>query len=202
MYKFKFLDTINNSLEKQRMSDLLRLTFPGIYIEKFEEVDRSPCLADPERFKIVAKTDKKLESILPILFLAAPNARYSEASKTTSYSFDRHNVVVGYNGEVAVTWIKDDDELDNLKKRITDLLNRCLAYQAAHPKIPYSLIEEKKKLNPMILNKKLPQTNCKECGESGCFTFASKLFLGEKSAENCPYADVAGMKRLLQPITL
>jgi ArsR family metal-binding transcriptional regulator len=180
----------------------LGLLFKGVYIEKFEVVDRSPCLAEPERFKIVAKTDKKLESILPILFLAAPNARYSESSKTTSYSFDRHNVVVGYNGEVAVTFIKNDDELKVLKKKITDLLNRCLAYQAAHPKIPCDLIEEKKKLSPMVLNKKLPQTNCKECGESGCYAFASKLFIGEKSVENCPYADAAGMKRLLQPITL
>ena len=183
-------------------NDFLGLLFKGVYIEKFEEVDRSPCLADPERFKIIAKTDKKLESILPILFLAAPNARYSESAKTTSYSFDRHNVVVGYNGEVAVTFIKDDDELKDLKKKITDLLNRCLAYHATHPKIPYDLIEEKKKLSPMALNKKLPQTNCKECGESGCFAFASKLFIGEKSVENCPYVDAAGMKRLLQPITL
>jgi ArsR family metal-binding transcriptional regulator len=180
----------------------LGLLFKGVYIEKFEVVDRSPCLAEPERFKIVAKTDKKLESILPILFLAAPNARYSESSKTTSYSFDRHNVVVGYNGEVAVTFIKNDDELKVLTKKITDLLNRCLAYQAAHPKIPCDLIEEKKKLSPMVLNKKLPQTNCKECSESGCYAFASKLFIGEKSVENCPYADAAGMKRLLQPITL
>ena len=182
--------------------DFLKILFKGIYIEKFEEVDRSPCMAEPERFKIVAKTDKNLENVLPILFLAAPNARYSESSKTTSYSFDRHNVVVSHNGGVAVTYIKDDDELKDLKKNITDLLNRCLAYQTAHPKIPYDLVEEKKKLSPMVLNKKLPQTNCKECGESGCFTFASKLFIGEKSIENCPYADATGIKRMLQPITL
>jgi len=188
----------------KRMSkeELLRLLFKGVYIEKFEVVDRSPCLAEPERFKIVAKTDKKLESVLPILFLAVPNARYSESSKTMSYSFDRHNVVVGYNGEVAVTFIKDDDELKDLTKKITDLLNRGLAYQASHPKMPSDLLEEKKKLSPMVLNKKLPQTNCKECGESGCYAFASKLFIGEKSVENCPYAGAVEIKRLLQPITL
>ncbi len=183
-------------------NDLLGLLFKGIYIEKFEVADRSPCLAEPERFKIIAKTDKNLESILPILFLAAPNARYSESAKTTSYSFDRHNVVVGYNGEVAVTFIKDNDELKELTKKITDLLNRCLAYKVTHPKIPIDLVEEKKKLSPMVINEKLPQTNCRECGESGCYTFASKLFIGEKSAENCPYVDATVMRRLLQPITL
>lgn len=182
--------------------EFLRLLFKGIYIEKFEVVDRSPCLAEPERFKIVAKTDKKLEDILPILFLALPNARYSESAKTMSYSFDRHNVVVGYNGEVAVTFIKDDDELRDLTKKITDLLNRGLAYKATHPKIPNDLVEEKKKLSPMVINKRPPQTNCKDCGESGCYTFASKLFIGEKNVEYCPYIDVAGMRRLLQPVII
>ena len=182
--------------------DLLGLLFKGVYIERFEVVDRSPCLADPERFKVVAKTDKNLEGILPILFLAVSNARYSEASRTMSYSFDRHNVVVGYNGEVAVTFIKDDDELKELTKKITDLLNRGLAYHAAHPKIPGGLVEEKKKLNPMAIYKKLPLTNCKECGESGCYVFASKLYMGERSVEDCPYADASGLRRLLQPIML
>jgi ArsR family metal-binding transcriptional regulator len=68
--------------------------------------------------------------------------------------------------------------------------------------MPSDLLEEKKKLSPMVLNKKLPQTNCKECGESGCYAFASKLFIGEKSVENCPYAGAVEIKRLLQPITL
>jgi ArsR family metal-binding transcriptional regulator len=182
--------------------ELLGLLFKGIHLEKFEVVDRSPCLADPERFKIIAKTNKNLEGLLPILFLAVPNARYSESSKTMSYSFDRHNVVVGYNGEVAVTFIKDDDELKDLTKKITDLLNRGLAYQASHPKVPNNLLEEKKRLSPMAIHKKLPQTNCKECGESGCYAFASKLYIGEKNVEGCPYVDAAGMRKLLQPITL
>ena len=51
--------------------ELLRLLFKGVYLEKFEVVDRSPCLADPERFKIIAKIDKKLEGILRIQFARA-----------------------------------------------------------------------------------------------------------------------------------
>jgi len=190
------------SSEDMSKEDLLRVPLESVCTEKFEVVDRSQCLADPERFKVVAKTDKRLEDVLPILFLAVPNARYSEASKTMSYSFNRHNVVVGYNGEVAVTFIKDDDELKDLARKITDLLNRGLVYHASHPEIPNSLIEEKKKLNPMTLYKKLPHTDCKECGESGCYAFACRLFTGEKSVENCRYADTTGIKRLLQPIAL
>ncbi len=184
------------------MSDFSRLLFKGIHIEKFEVVDRSPCLADPERFKVVAKTGKDLEQVLPVLFLALPNARYSESSRTMSYSFDRHNVVVGYNGDVAVTFIKDNEELKQLTEKITDTINRALVYHASHPKIQQTLLEEKKKLNPMTINNALPKTNCKECGESGCYTFASRLYMGEKNMSDCPHLDAIKMKRLLQPVNI
>ncbi len=183
-------------------SDFRSLLFKGIQIEKFEVVDRSPCLADPERFKVVARTGKTLEEILPVLFLALPNARYSESSRTMSYSFDRHNVVVGYNGEVAVTFIKDDEELKILSAKITDTINRALAFHASHPRVQAALLEEKKKLSPITINSALPRTNCKECGESGCFTFASRLYMGEKNMADCPHLDATKMRRLLQPISI
>jgi len=184
------------------MADFRWLLFPGIYIEKFEVVDRSPCMADPERFKVVAKTFMNLEDILPVLFLALPNARYSESSRTMSYSFDRHNVVVGYNGDVAVTFIKDEEELKSLSEKITETINRALAYHASHPKIQATLLEEKKKLSPMLINSALPRTNCKECEESGYYSFASKLFMGEKNMTACPHLDAVKMRHLIQPINI
>jgi len=164
-------------------------------------VDRSPCLADPERFKVIAKMGRQLGDVLPIIFLSVPNARYSESSETVSYSFERHNVVVGHNGELAVTFIKDDEELGELMARIIGLLNRCLTYAASGKRAPRSLVEEKKKLSPMIIYGRLPQTNCRECGESGCYAFASRLFNDEKEMTDCPYTD-AGLKKVLQSITL
>jgi len=187
--------------ESSRGDDLLGLLFKGKLIEGYEIVDRSPCLADPERFKVIAKVGRELDDVLPILFLSVPNARYSESSGTASYSFDRHNVVVGHNGELAVTFIKDDEELVQLMGRIIGLLNRCLTYAASGKKAPQSLVEEKKKLSPMTIYGRLPQTNCRECGESGCYAFASLLFNREKELADCPYTD-AGLRKTLQPIAL
>ena len=186
--------------ESGRGGDLLGLLFKGKLIESYEIVDRSPCLADPERFKVIAKVGREFGDVLPVLFLSVPNAMYSESSGTASYSFDRHNVVVGHNGELAVTFIKDDEELGELMGRIIGLLNRCLTYAASGKRAPQSLVEEKK-LSPMTIYGRLPQTNCRECGESGCYAFASLLFNGEKELADCPHTD-AGLKKVLQPITL
>lgn len=39
---------------------------------------------------------------------------------------------------------------------------------------------------PMAIFKLLPQTNCKQCGESTCFTFALKLAASQKKLAACP----------------
>ncbi len=43
------------------------------------------------------------------------------------------------------------------------------------------------KLNAFQIYKLLPKTNCKECGESTCMAFATKLLNQERKIEECPY---------------
>ena len=39
---------------------------------------------------------------------------------------------------------------------------------------------------PMAVYKLLPQTNCKQCGEPTCYTFALKLAASQKKITDCP----------------
>ena len=39
---------------------------------------------------------------------------------------------------------------------------------------------------PMSIFKLLPQTNCKQCGEPTCYTFALKLAASQKELYDCP----------------
>jgi ArsR family metal-binding transcriptional regulator len=39
---------------------------------------------------------------------------------------------------------------------------------------------------PMAIYKLLPNTNCKECGEPTCYSFALKLTAAQKKLANCP----------------
>jgi len=63
-----------------------------------------------------------------------------------------------------------------------------------------------KELSPIDVYKLLPRTNCKECGESNCMAFATKLVNGEKNIEDCSpllwpeyTALYAHLKELLAP---
>jgi ArsR family metal-binding transcriptional regulator len=38
----------------------------------------------------------------------------------------------------------------------------------------------------MAVFKLLPQTNCKQCGEPTCYTFALKLVTAQKNVADCP----------------
>ena len=41
--------------------------------------------------------------------------------------------------------------------------------------------------NAMAVFKLLPRTNCKKCNETTCLAFASKVFLGQKEVDQCPF---------------
>ncbi|VVS95621.1 DUF3786 domain-containing protein [Desulfoluna spongiiphila] len=45
--------------------------------------------------------------------------------------------------------------------------------------------------NAMEIFKLLPRTNCRDCNESTCLAFASKVFLGQKPLDRCPHAKPA-----------
>ncbi len=42
-------------------------------------------------------------------------------------------------------------------------------------------------VNAMEVFKLLPKTNCKKCNETTCLAFGSKVFLGQKKLDQCPY---------------
>ena len=43
--------------------------------------------------------------------------------------------------------------------------------------------------NAMAVFKLLPKTNCRKCNETTCLAFASRVFLGQKNLDLCPYID-------------
>jgi 4Fe-4S ferredoxin len=56
----------------------------------------------------------------------------------------------------------------------------------------------------MAIYKLLPKTNCKQCGEPTCFSFALKLAASQKKLADCPplteskYADqLAGLEEII-----
>jgi ArsR family metal-binding transcriptional regulator len=185
------------------------LLFADILVKRIEIKEISPCTADPERIKFLAQADKPLEDVLPILYLAIPNAKYSEKLGALSYTHQQHLITLFATGRIGMTYVKDRSEAEKLVEEARKLINSAFIYLKTHGKPSSDLIQAKKELNPMKVYEKLPKTNCKECGEQGCFAFATKLLNGEKILQDCPllksweYAEnMVQIESMLYPIRL
>jgi len=189
--------------------DHMKLLFPDPLVKRIEITEITPCTADRERIKFIAQTDKPLGDILPVLYLSIPNAKYSEKLGMTIYTHEGHLITMFSSGKIGMTYVKDREEAEQLIAEAKDLINRAFVYLKSHGKPDEKLFELKKQANPMKIYEKLPKTNCKECGEQGCFAFATKLFNGEKSLQDCPplqsteyLTSKSYIERMLQPINL
>ena len=110
------------------------LLFADILVKKIEIKEISPCTADPERIKFLAQADKPLEDVLPILYLAIPNAKYSEKLGALNYTHQQHLITVFANGRIGMTYVKDRNEADQLIEEARRLINRALIYLKTHGK--------------------------------------------------------------------
>ncbi|MGQ9506225.1 MAG: (Fe-S)-binding protein [Candidatus Bathycorpusculaceae bacterium] len=88
-------------------------------------------------------------------------------------------------------------------------MNKAFEYYNENGAPDPKLIEGRQRLNPLEVYKHLPKTNCKECGEQGCFPFAVKLANGEKTLQECTQlmlpkysSNMEELGRMLQPIKL
>ncbi|MBS7655454.1 hypothetical protein KEJ50_03030 [Candidatus Bathyarchaeota archaeon] len=189
--------------------DFEELLFAGILIRKIEIKEISPCTADPERIKFLAQADKPLEDVLPILYLAIPNAKYSEKLGALTYMHQQHLVTIFANGRIGMTYVKDRNEAEQLVEEAKRLINRAFIYLKTHGKPSQEMIQAKNELTLVKIYELLPKTNCKICGEQSCFAFAAKLLNGEKILQNCPSLDFKEynmckiqIDRMMNPIKL
>ena len=147
--------------------------------EDCEVTDVSPCIADDTRIKFMGKINRKLGDLLQVLYLSTLNSKLTKNPVILSFTVEQHNFMLGENGDLAVTFVKDKTEIDYIVEKVVDLINKGIKYKMSHhPKLE-DLVESKKKLNPMSLYNVFPKTDCRKCGERSCFNYAAKVFSGE-----------------------
>ncbi|MBS7632880.1 hypothetical protein KEJ15_04565 [Candidatus Bathyarchaeota archaeon] len=192
-----------------KQNDFIDLLFPEAFVKKIDIKEMTPCTADPDRIKFLAQADKPLGEVLPILYLSIPNAKYSEKLEALTYRYKQHLVTMFSTGRIGMTYVKDRNEAEQLVEEAKNLINRAFLHLKTHGKPTSELIGAKKELDPTKIYEKLPKTNCKECGEQGCFAFAAKLLNSEKSLLDCPpittekySASKTQIEKMMQPIKL
>lgn len=173
-----------------------------LQISDITDIDISPCIADPDRIKYMAKIDVSLSDILPTLFLSLPNSRLTRNPPILSFTAKQHNFMLGEKGDIAVTYVKDKEEVNYINEKIIELINKGIKYNISSHINLERMVEEKRKLTPMTLYELFPKTNCRECGEETCFNYVAKIMSGEKSHDKCPHIDPKLIGNNIIPIDL
>ncbi len=170
---------------------------------------KTPCLLEPRKLQITAQANEPLDEVLPILYLAIPHSQYSKAFGSVTFLLEGKLVTVYSSGKINLGCVFREEIAVKLLEKLKNLLLKALEYYEKHGAPDPKLLEVRKKLNPIEIYSYLPKTNCKECGEQGCFAFAAKLANGEKTLQDCPKIQLPQyinnktyLEKMLQPIKL
>lgn len=139
-----------------------------------------PCIADTSKFRIIARMEPPLGGALKLLEPLFTRARYSDKIGALIIQKGTILITIYSTGNVTMTMIKSEAEARETLEGLKDTINNAIA-KGITP-VP----REKVKVDHMEIYKYLPQTDCRECGEQSCYTFAIKLIAGETTLDKCP----------------
>jgi ArsR family metal-binding transcriptional regulator len=162
-------------------------------IEKYDlEVFTPPCEPGAERYAARARLSVDISEVLPYLNATLRGAVYYPAAMALTWKKGGHNVAF-HAYEIATSNVEDRDGAEDELKGLIELINRTWERRSEIT----SDYKTRQRPTPMAVFKLLPQTNCKQCGEPTCYSFALKLAASQKKLAECsPLADSENVEKL------
>jgi len=168
-------------------------------IETFDlEVFTPPCDPGAETWSAVAHLAADISPVLPYLNATLRGAVYNQAAQALQWKKGGRNIVF-HAQKIAAGNLADRAEAAKVIEGLVRLVNQTWERRE---QIQPSL-EMRQRPTPMAVLKLLPGTNCRECGQPTCFTFALKLVAGQRKPGDCPalcQPDLAAQLAELQSI--
>ncbi len=151
-------------------------------IEQYDlEVFTPPCEPGAERYAARARLTVDISEVLPYLNATLRGAVYLPEANALTWKKGGHNIAF-HAYEIATSNAEDRDGAEKELKGLVDLVNRTWERRAEIT--PDTATHQRP--TPMAIYKLLPQTNCKQCGEPTCYTFALKLSAARMQLSDCP----------------
>ena len=145
------------------------------------EVFTPPCDPGAERYAARARLTVDISEILPYLNATLRGAVYHPTANALTWKKGGHNIAF-HAYEIATSNVEDREGAEKEIKGLIDLVNRTWERRAEITPD----ITTRQRPTSMAIFKLLPQTNCKQCGEPTCYTFALKLAASQKKLGDCP----------------
>jgi ArsR family metal-binding transcriptional regulator len=151
-------------------------------IEKHDlEVFTPPCDPGAERYAAKARLTTDISEVLPYLNATLRGAVYMPEASALTWKKGGHNIAF-HAYEIATSNVDDRDGAEKEIKGLIDLVNRTWERRAEIT--PDTTTRHRP--TSMAIYKLLPNTNCKQCGDPTCYTFALKLATSQKKLSDCP----------------
>ena len=150
------------------------------YLDSITLTKTLPCLAEPGKIIVIGKPNRPLDEVIPYLATLPGVIAYNSETRTLTFRRPRGFMTL-YPDKVYITQVTDAQEGLELLQGVKDAVN------AVWEKREELVAVMKPKAAPRHLDvwSLLPQTNCKQCGESTCLAFAVLLIQHKRSLEEC-----------------
>ncbi len=151
-------------------------------IDHFDvEIFTPPCEPGAERFSAKALLLVDISEVLPYLNATLRGAVYTPAAAALTWKKGGHNIAF-HAYEIATSNVEDRDGAVKELEGLVDLVNRTWERRA---EITPDYATHQRP-TAMALYKLLPGTNCRVCGQPGCWNFALKLVAAQVELAACP----------------
>lgn len=151
-------------------------------IEHYDlDVFTPPCEPGAERFSAIARLTVDISEVLPYLNATLRGAVYHRTANALTWKKGGHNLAF-HAYQIATSNVEDYDAAVKEIDGVVKLINRT--WERRSEIAPDTETRQRPPL--MTVYKLLPQTNCKQCGEPTCYSFAIKLVAAQKKLADCP----------------
>ncbi len=146
-----------------------------------KEIFRPECNPSFQSLHCIAHLDQDVGEALPYLNTTLGGFEYMK--EPPAVTFRVHGKIITVHArEIAVNALRDEQEAEKiiewLRREINEAWEKRGEIEPRYEGAPRPKILEILKL--------LPKTNCRECGETTCMVFSTKVAEGVKGPEDCP----------------
>ena len=155
----------------------------------------APCVADPTKIRLIAHVAGDLTEVFPYMNAEMQTASYNQNGPTFTF-MDKYRMISLYPRRITVA---KADEIVDAWRVLEAIRVRANETWARHGEIEPSY-EMRKKPPVLEILKRLPMTNCKQCGELTCMAFACQVHAGMASPSACKPVFGGEYSRLREPL--
>ena len=158
-----------------------------------KEISRPECNPSFQSLHCIAYLDQDIGEVLPYLNAVLGGFEYLKDPPAVTFRIHGKLITV-HSDKIAINALKNEEEADKILQWLIREINET--WEKRDQITPSYEGAPKPKVFEIL--KRLPKTNCRQCGFPTCTVFAAKVAEGAKGPEDCPALDEEAKKALLE----